>query len=167
MKKSELKKQFLEKFDYTNFSKDSWPDLEEIWNFIDPFLKLKDSKPKIEIDLIRLEEYNNLWPEKKLPTGKYGRCSQMELVSAFTFFFTNFSQYNWDTIIEAARIYLAEREKEKYEYTRRAKYFVRREAKDKSWESELSEYCERIKNGTQEDPEDKNKGFFEPKVYGN
>lgn len=136
----------------------------DIWNFFDPHLKLKELKAKLVIPEDKIAEFNNLWPESKLPTGKYGRCSIMELTSAFQFFFKTFPNHSdWNIINEAARIYLLEREKEKFEYTRRSKYFIRREAKDKSWESELSEYYERVRDGVQDIPQ--KDFYFEPRVY--
>lgn len=136
----------------------------EVFEFFSPHLKKKEIIPKIEIPIDKIEEFNSLWPEFKLSTGKYGRCSLLELNSAFQFFFKTFPTYNdWTIIIESARIYLMEREQEKWEYTRRSKYFIRREAKDKSWESELSEYYERVRDGKQEIPREER--GFDLKIY--
>jgi hypothetical protein len=138
---------------------------EELWTFFEPHLRKTSAKEKvvIEVDLAGVKMFNELWPEGKLPTGYYGRCTEKELVSSFTAFFKEYPTYNdWNIILNAAFAYIQEREADKYNYTKRSKYFVRREQKDKSVEFLLAEYYERIANGTQDTP--KEKGGFEPRL---
>lgn len=159
-KKPTLKEQFLETFPLENVPYDP----EGIWKFFEPHLKKTQSAPKIEIPADRIKEYNQLWPEGKLPTGKYGRCSESELTSAFTWFFKVHPQYmDWGIILEAARQYLSEREQENWDYTSRSKYFIRKQLQDKSFTSNLSEYYERVLNNIKDEPVEEEQGF-QPRV---
>jgi len=137
------------------------------WEFFEPHLnktKTKPAKQIIELPEEEIKKFNELWPQEKLPTGSYGRCALPELKSAFTYFFKVYPEYNdWAKIQAAARIYLMEREEEKWEWTRRSKYFIRREMKDKTAESLLADYYERILNGASEEPLRKESGF-QPRV---
>jgi hypothetical protein len=119
---------------------------------------------KIKLDNKKVAEYNELYPQIKLPSGKYARCTIPELCSAFDWFFKTYPEYaNWDLIMKATRIYLLEREAEDWNYTRRSKYFVRKQMMDKSFESDLAEYCSRINAGIKEPSinNSNNKGFEE------
>lgn len=143
------------------------PDSDCIWNFFAQHLKKTTSKPKLTIDipLDRVKEFNELWPKEKLDTGKHGRCSQSELVSAFTWFFKVHPDFtDWNILMQAAMRYTQEREQDNWNYTKRSKYFVRKQLSDKSFTSELSEYYERIRDGVQ-DEQEQQRGNFEPKVY--
>lgn len=136
---------------------------EDYWNFFLPYLKIKTPKSKIEIPQDKIEEFNQLWPEFKLSTGKYGRSTMLELNSSFQAFFKVYPTYtDWNIILESARIYLMEREQENFEFTKRSKYFVRKQNKDGSSAFELGEYYERIRDGIQEVPRDDRR--FEPKI---
>ncbi len=103
----------------------------------------------ISIPHDKADEYNSLFPEQLLPTGKYGRCNIKEVIAAFQWFFKNYN-YSWDVIMQSTGQYLAERERENWNFTRRSKYFVRKMMQDKSFESDLAEYCERTLKGTHE-----------------
>ena len=157
--KPTLKDEFIEKF--SNYVE----DVNEIFSFFEPHLK-KQLKPKVVIDipLDKIKEFNEIWPQIKLPTKQYARCTERELVSSFTAFFKEFPTYNdWSIIMQAGTTYISEREIERYEFTRRSKYFVRRENKDKSVDFLLQEYYERIRDGVQEKPVEN--FSFEPKIY--
>lgn len=119
-------------------------------------------KGKIVLDHDKINQYNELFPEMKLPSGKYARCSIPELCSAFDWFFKNYPDYNdWEVIFKATTIYLQEREAKNWEYTRRSKYFVRKQMLDKSFDSDLADYYGRILAGTQESTQNNNEGFKE------
>lgn len=169
MAKQSLKEQFLDKFadsDGDGTKIINYTDANQIFEFFEPYLK-KQSKPKIVLDipLDKIKEFNELWPAIKLKTGQYARCSERELISSFTAFFKEFPTYNdWDILLRSASAYLAEREAENWEYTRRSKYFIRRENKDKSNEFLIHEYYERIRDGVNEESSE-GQSYFEPRVF--
>ena len=129
-----------------------------------PYFKTQ-KKGKIVLDHAKIKEYNELFPELKLPSGKYARCSTPELCSAFDWFFKNYPDYDdWDIIFKATIVYLQEREAKNWEYTRRSKYFVRKQMLDKSFDSDLADYYGRILSGVQSPSVSDNNNSFEEKV---
>lgn len=123
----------------------------------------KKTKPKIEVPADKIIQFNELFPKIKLPSGKYARCNERELASAFTWFIKNHPElYDWEVILKATEIYVQEYERKNYEYMRRSMYFVKKQLNDKSVISELAEYCSRVKSGEFE--EENNNPHFTEKV---
>lgn len=94
----------------------------------------------------RIAKYNALWPKMRLPSGKAARAAVGNLEPAFRWFFENYN-YSWEQIMVATALYLDEKEAEKWEYTRNSQYFVRKQNNDKSWGSDLADYCQLIEDG--------------------
>lgn len=92
-----------------------------------------------------IKEYNETFPAIKLPTGKYARTNVGNLKNAFKWFFENYD-YSWDTILEATEKYVEDFEREGYKYMRTSQYFIRKQDVDKSWSSDLANYCEIVLN---------------------
>lgn len=134
---------------------------DDIWQFFLPHLKLKKSPIKIEIDLEKVKEFNEIFPNKKSGTGKHMRCNELELSKSFERFFKDYS-YSWDTILEAAYRYVEEEEKNNFQWTLRSKYFVCK-LKEKVNVSELAEWAGRVESG--DDFEEPKSHSFEPKIY--
>ncbi len=133
----------------------------DVWNYFEPYLKLKSTKPKIEIPQFAVVKYNEMFPKiKSKKTGKYLRCNITEVSKSFERFFKDY-RYEWNTIFEATNLYIQEEETKNYEWTVRSKYFVSK-LKDSTIVSELAEYCDRVMNG--EDLEEEQKGF-DVKIY--
>jgi hypothetical protein len=59
----------------------------------------------------------NIFPNKKLSSGKYARVPSKNLENAFRWFFENY-EYNWETIFLATQKYIYEYESKNYEYMR-------------------------------------------------
>lgn len=97
-----------------------------------------------------IKSYNEIFPAIKLPTGKYARNNLNNLKNAFKWFFDNFD-YDWDTIMLATERYVYEFEIQGYKYMRTSQYFIRKQDPDKSYSSDLANYCEIILNGDEED----------------
>jgi hypothetical protein len=97
-----------------------------------------------------IKEYNELFPTCKLPTGKYARTNVKNLKNAFKWFFDNFD-YTWDTILEATERYVDEYERNNYKFMRTSQYFVRKQDTDKSYSSDLANYCEIVLSGEVEE----------------
>ena len=131
---------------------------------LEPYLKKTSSKQAVYIPADLVDAFKKLWPKEKLDTGKHGRCSHSELVTAFTWFLTVHPTFNdWKIIMDAGAAYCNEREQDNWKFTRRSKYFIRKQMPDKSWTSDLSEYYERIRDGVQD--ESVEKFSFQPKIY--
>ena len=116
----------------------------------------KKSKKKTSKDLMghnfmqNIEAYVNIFPNKKLSSGKYARVPAKNLENAFRWFFDTFN-YDWETIFQATQKYVLEYESKNYDYMRTAQYFLRKQNIDKSWDSDLATYCEFLKDNPDED----------------
>ena len=116
----------------------------------------KKSKKKTSKDLMgynfmqNIEAYVNIFPNKKLSSGKYARVPAKNLENAFRWFFDTYN-YNWETIFQATQKYVLEYESKNYHYMRTAQYFIRKQNIDKSFESDLATYCEIIRSGDDEE----------------
>lgn len=120
---------------------------------IDSFFR--KTKKKTSKDLLgdefldKIEEYNKIFPNKKLSSGKYARVNPKTLENAFRWFFENYD-YDWDIIMRATLKYVDEYSVRRYEYMRTSQYFIRKQNTDKTWDSDLATYCELIKDGEDE-----------------
>ena len=107
----------------------------------------KKSKKKTSKDLMghnfmqNIQAYVNIFPNKKLSSGKYARIPAKNLENSFRWFFETY-EYDWETIFLATQKYISEYESKNYEYMRTAQYFLRKQNVDKSWDSDLATYCE-------------------------
>lgn len=124
--------------------------MEEINGFF------RKSKKKTSRDLMgdefsqKILEYVNIFPNKKLSSGKYARVNPKNLESTFRWFFETYD-YNWDTIISATERYVDEYSLKNYEFMRTAQYFVRKQNMDKSFDSDLATYCDLKQSGYDDD----------------
>lgn len=127
----------------------------------------KTSKKKTSSDIMgddfstRIEEYLDIFPKFKLPSGKYARSDKKNLENNFRWFFESHS-YDWDTVINATKMYVDEYERQGYKYMRTSQYFIRKlNPAEKTFESELANYCEVYMNGDTDYNDD---GHFKEKV---
>jgi len=124
--------------------------MEEINSFF------RKSKKKTSKDLMgdefsqKILEYVNIFPNKKLSSGKYARVNPKNLESTFRWFFETYD-YDWDTIISATERYVDEYSLKNYEFMRTAQYFVRKQNMDKSFDSDLATYCDLKQSGYDDD----------------
>ena len=100
--------------------------------------------------LSKITIYNEIFPNKKLSSGKYARVNVKTLENSFRWFFDNYA-YSWETILKATDKYVDEYSIRRYEYMRTSQYFVRKQNTDKTWDSELATYCDLIENGYDEE----------------
>jgi hypothetical protein len=96
-----------------------------------------------------VKTYNEVFPAIKLPTGKYARTNLNNLKNAFKWFFDNF-EYDWETIILATERYVYEFELQGFKYMRTSQYFIRKQDADRTWSSDLANYCEIVLSGETE-----------------
>ncbi len=160
MKKPTLKDNFI--LEFCTGEMITYGEGEKIWNWFEPHLKKTTTKPKIEIDEAKIIEYNEIFPNQKSGSGKRMRCNVKELTKAFQYFFKNYD-YTWLTILQATEIYVNDQTKDDFKYCRTAKYFCIKFKTPGFPESELAEFCQRVLDGVQDEP--KNKDFFDLKVY--
>jgi len=130
---------------------------------IDEQFKSKDkeaSKNLLGDDyLTNIQKYVELFPKKKLPSGKLARSTIKNLDANFKWFFKTFD-YDWETILKATATYVDEYEKNNYKYMQTSKYFICKSQSDKTKTSELADYCELIANGGELDEDN----YFREKV---
>jgi hypothetical protein len=117
----------------------------------------KKVKKKVSTDLMGADYVNNikiyveLFPDKRLSSGRYARVNPKNLDGAFKWFFETYD-YTWETILLATEKYVSEYEMKRFEYMRTSQYFLRKQNLDKSFESELANYCELVISGAGEMP---------------
>ena len=116
---------------------------------IDGFFK--KTKKKITKDLLgnnfteNLKKYVEIFPNRKLSSGKYARVNPKNLENSFRWFFENY-EYDWDMIFKATKKYIYDYSLKNYEYMRTSQYFIRKQNIDKTYDSELADYCNMIDN---------------------
>jgi hypothetical protein len=103
-----------------------------------------------ELFLDNIITYNEIFPNKKLTSGKYARVNPKTLENAFRWFFETYD-YNWETILKATEKYVDDYEIRRYEYMRTSQYFIRKQNTDKTWDSDLATYCDLVNNGPEEE----------------
>lgn len=106
-----------------------------------------------------ISEYLLLFPKVKLPSGKAARSDKKNVETAFKWFFEN-HQYSWETILKATAMYVDDYEKRNYMYMQTSQYFVRKQLADKTWGSELANWCAVVESGDMSD----NDNHFSEKV---
>jgi hypothetical protein len=123
-------------------------------------LKILDSStPTVEQSQDMIRTYIELFPAKKLPSGKLARSAYKNIENCFKWFFSNYD-YSWEIILKATAYYIDSYEKKNYLYMRNSQYFIVKTNPDKTRDSELANYCEIIQSGIDEE----NDSFFKEKV---
>jgi hypothetical protein len=97
-----------------------------------------------------IKKYTEVFPNRKLGTGKYARSNPKNLENSFRWFFENY-EYDWSVVLKAAEKYVSEYMLMNYQYMRTSQYFIRKQNIDKTWDSDLADYCELIINKSDED----------------
>jgi predicted transcriptional regulator len=103
---------------------------------------------------IAVQNYRTMFPKKKLPSGKPARVNEKTLIDCFRWFFETYD-YTWDQVYAATRKY----EDQNYMYMKTSQYFIVKTGQNKQKTSELADYCDMIKEGT-----DDNNNHFKEKV---
>jgi hypothetical protein len=101
----------------------------------------------------RIDEYNLLFPRIKLGSGKYARTNSKTLELSFKWFFNTYP-YTWDVVIEATKMYIDEYTQKNYKYMRTSQYFIRKQDVNKSYTSDLADYCEMVVNDVEDESQD-------------
>ena len=98
----------------------------------------------------KMQEYVEIFPNRKLSSGKYARVNIKNLETGFRWFFENYD-YDWSVNLKAAEKYVDEYSLKNYEYMRTSQFFIRKQCIDKTFESDLANYCEQINNNPDEE----------------
>ena len=113
------------------------------------FLK---AKKKTNIQLMgkdfldKISTYREIFPAKKLPSGKPARNNVKTLNESFRWFFETYD-YDWDTIIDATRMYVNEYRANDYMYMQTSQYFISKQDKHRVKHSALADYCDMVIDG--------------------
>ena len=99
----------------------------------------------------RMLDYLEIFPNRKLNSGKPARVNVKNLEGAFKWYFETYD-YSLEIILKATEKYVSEYELKRYEYMRNSQYFIRKQNLDKSFESDLATYCELVISGADEVP---------------
>jgi hypothetical protein len=94
----------------------------------------------------KIAEYLLLFPKIKLPSGKAARTDKRNCETAFKWFFEN-HEYSWEIILKATALYVDEFEKKNYLYMQTSQYFIRKQQADKTWGSEMANWCSAVESG--------------------
>lgn len=98
----------------------------------------------------QIQEFRQHWPKKRIPQGYYVTSTPENLEGAFRWFFKNYD-YSWEIVMDATLRYLDEKQRDNWNYTMKSQFFIRKQQQDKSWHSELANYCELIISGEEPD----------------
>ncbi len=120
---------------------------------INKFFKVTKKKTDTQLMGVGYEEfvvkYSLLFPKMKLPSGKQARSDVKNLETGLKWFFNTYN-YSWETILKATAKYVDEYEMNQYMYMRTSQYFIRKQNSDRTWDSELANYCNSIIDGEDE-----------------
>jgi hypothetical protein len=100
--------------------------------------------------LKRINEYRDIFPAGKLPSGKPGRVNVKTLENSFRWFFENY-EFTWDEVIDATKMYVNAYRDNDYMYMKTSQYFISKQDKSKVRTSDLADYCDMIRDGVEPD----------------
>jgi len=125
----------------------------------------KETKQKQNVSLMGkeynelVETYRELFPAKKLPSGKLARVNIKTLTKNFNWFFKEYD-ITWDEIITATKRYVNEYAQKDYMYMQTSQYFICKANQNKVKQSQLMDYIDMIRDGIEEDKDE----WFSEKV---
>jgi hypothetical protein len=97
---------------------------------------------------LKLNEYREIFPAGKLPSGKPARVNIKSLENSFRWFFENYD-FSWNEVMNATKMYVNEYRDKEYMYMKTSQYFIAKEGKNKVKSSDLADYCDMIRDGVQ------------------
>ena len=97
----------------------------------------------------KIENYRNIFPSGKLPSGKPARQNVKALIDSFRWFFETYD-YTWEQVLSATRMYVNEYRDKDYLYMMTSQYFISKQDKNKVKQSGLADYCDMIVDGVPE-----------------
>lgn len=107
----------------------------------------------------KVAEFLEIFPKMKLPSGKFARSDKKNIETALRWFIQTYN-YDWNIILTATKMYVDDYERVNYKYMQTSQYFIRKQNPDKSWASELANWCAQAEHG----PSENNEKYFSEKV---
>jgi len=95
---------------------------------------------------LNIEQYREIFPKSKLPSGVPARNNIKILTENFRWFFAEYD-YSWEEIIKATKMYVNEYQRNNYLYMQNSQYFISKQDKHKVKTSKLADYCDMIRDG--------------------
>lgn len=145
---------------FKGYVNDKWelqPKSIELLDKIDEFFSVKKEQTSKVIAGNDFKEniikYLDLFPKRKLPSGKLARSDKKNIENNFRWFFKTFD-YDWDIVLKATAHYVDEYEKKNYLYMQTSQYFISKTQPDKTKISELANYCSMLIDGVNMDDDD-------------
>ena len=93
-----------------------------------------------------INNYREIFPAKKLPSGKPARNNVKALGEAFRWFFETYD-HTWLDVLKATRMYVNEYRDADYLYMQTSQYFICKQDKHRVKHSTLADYCDMIIEG--------------------
>ena len=116
------------------------------------------AKKKTDIQLMgkdfvdKINSYREIFPAKKLPSGKPARNNVKALGEAFRWFFETYD-YTWEDVVKASKMYVNEYRDADYLYMQTSQYFICKQDKHRVKHSTLADYCDMILEGVSTEDE--------------
>tara|TARA_R110002051_G_scaffold294404_1_gene359674 strand:- start:1826 stop:2416 length:591 start_codon:yes stop_codon:yes gene_type:complete len=110
------------------------------------------AKKKTDIQLMgknhvdKINSYREIFPARKLPSGKPARNNVKALGEAFRWFFETYD-YAWEDVVKATKMYVNEYRDTEYLYMQTSQYFICKQDKHRVKHSTLADYCDMILEG--------------------
>ena len=101
--------------------------------------------------LENLQEFREIFPNQKLPSGKAARTNLDDLKRKMVEFMIKYPRFDWNTILDAATYYVETYRKADYMFMKTAGYYIM-----KNNESDLATDCELLLEGGMEELQKKN-----------
>ena len=112
---------------------------------------LVKTKKKVSTELLgancaeKINEFRELFPAKRLPSGQLARQSYEELKQKFVWFFKTYPEYDWDLILDATQYYNIVFKRKGYQYMATSSNFIKKtDNHTKEISSKLADYCQEI-----------------------
>lgn len=97
-----------------------------------------------------VNQYRNIFPSGKLPSGVPSRNNVKILTENFRWFFKEYD-YTWEEVIKATEMYVNEYSANNYLYMQNSQYFISKQDKHRVKRSQLADYCDMIREGVEID----------------
>lgn len=103
-----------------------------------------------------IKKFNEMFPKgKRKGSSTYYRCNENELFERFLWFFGEYPEYSWEEVLDATLKYVTPFHiSMDYQYMNAAKYFIKKEDKNKVVSSALADALYNIKEGNEEEVDD-------------
>lgn len=134
--------------------------IKEVDSFFRKRKKLSDKIIMGDDHIENCKAYNELFPIKKLKSGKNARSAISNVTPGLRWFFDN-NDYTWEQVHKATEAYVVDQNVNGDDYMTCSQYFVRKQMPDKSWISLLADWCQAVEDGLDQPPEN----IFKEKTF--